>query len=342
MEGYVVIDADAHVTESAEALRQYLKEENRARPLWTTSSWDMDFGGTVGKKNEKNLHPQTQLRDMDADGIDVQVIYPSRALSLNDEKQSNLAIDVARAYNDWLAEFCATNPKRLKGVAVVALQDVAAAIAEARRAIEELGHVGIMMPTNVRDQDIGKRQFWPFYEEVERLDVGLGLHAGTRMSERMHGRFESFIAVHTVSFPFECMTALTGLTFSGVPEVFPHLRFAGLEAGCGWLPFLLDRMDEEYEKRGRQEAPLLRTKPSEYLLSGRFYFSFELDEATLPYVIERIGADKLLFSSDYPHWDTDWPRSRIKFMERGDVSDRDKHLILHENPQRFYGFSVHD
>ena len=138
MEGYAVIDADAHVTESVEGLRQYLKAENRARPLWTTSSWDMDFGGTAGKKNENNPDPKTQLRDMDADGIDVQVIYPSRGLSLNDEKQPNLAVDVARAYNDWLAEFCSADPKRLKGVAVVALQDVAAAIAEARRAVEEL------------------------------------------------------------------------------------------------------------------------------------------------------------------------------------------------------------
>ena len=69
----------------------------------------------MGKSNDK---PEVQLADMDAEGINVQVIFPSRGLSLNFEKQTRLAVDVARAYNDWLAEFCATNPRRLKGVAL--------------------------------------------------------------------------------------------------------------------------------------------------------------------------------------------------------------------------------
>lgn len=337
MKEFPIIDADAHVTESAESLRKYLRDEYRARPIWTNHSWDMDFGGTLGKHNE---NPAAQLADMDAEGIDIQFIFPSRGLSLNFEKQTKLAVDVARAYNDWLAAFCSSNPQRLKGVALVALQDVDAAVKEARRAVEELGHVGIMTPTNVRDQDIGKPEFWPFYEEVERLNVSLALHGGTRMAERMHGRFETFISVHTVAFPFECMTALTGLMFAGVPEVFPGLRFAALEAGCGWVPFLMDRMDEEFEKRGTREAPLLKAKPSDYLLRGQFYFSFELGEPMVPYVIKRVGADKLLFSSDYPHWDTEWPHAVRTLLSREDISDADKRLVLCENPQRFYGFKA--
>ena len=156
----------------------------------------------------------------------------------------------------------------------------------------------------------------------------------------MHGRFETFISVHTIAFPFECMTALTGLMFSGVPEVFPTLRFAALEAGCGWVPYLVDRMDEEFEKRGSREAPLLEAKPSEYFRKGQFYVPFELEERMLPYVIERLGADKLLFSSDYPHWDTAWPHAVQTFVSREDVSDADKRRILCDNPQRFYGFKV--
>ena len=177
-----------------------------------------------------------------------------------------------------------------------------------------------------------------YLKEVERLNVSLALHGGTRMAERMHGRFETFISVHTVAFPFECMTALTGLMFSGVPEVFPGLKFAALEAGCGWVTFLMDRMDEEFEKRGSREAPLLKAKPSEYFQRGQFYFSFELGEPMLPYVIRCLGSDKLLFSSDYPHWDTEWPHAVKTFLSREDVSDADKRLILCENPQRFYGF----
>ena len=167
---------------------------------------------------------------------------------------------------------------------MVALHDINAAIHEARRAVEELGFVGVMMPTNFRDQDIGKRQFWPFYEEIERLGVGLGLHGGVRAAERMHGRFDTFIASHSIAFPFECMAALTGLIFAGVPEAFPRLQIAALEACCGWVPFLMDRLDEEFEVRGSREAATLKRKPSEYMTNGQFFCAFELEESTLPYV----------------------------------------------------------
>ena len=144
MKPYLVVDADGHVEESSKGLQKYLKPENRGRPLWTSDSWDRNFGGALGKVNED---PHVQLEDMDADGIDVQVVYPTRGISLSAAREVDLAVDLAHAYNDWLANFCSVNPARLKGVALVALQDVNAAIAEARRAVEQLGFIGVMMPT---------------------------------------------------------------------------------------------------------------------------------------------------------------------------------------------------
>ena len=93
MERFQVIDADGHVEESAKGLQKYLKKENRGRPLWTSDSWDRDFGKTLGKNNED---PHTQLIDMDADGIDVQVIYPTRGISLSAAREVDLAVDIAR------------------------------------------------------------------------------------------------------------------------------------------------------------------------------------------------------------------------------------------------------
>ena len=339
MNGLMVVDADAHVTETAEDLRPYLKEEHRQRPIWMGGgdAWDRFLGGTLGKGN--NDDPHVQITDMEADGVDVQVIYPTRGLGLNRHKETAVAVDVAHAYNEWLAEFCATDPRRLKGAALVALQDVGAAVKEVRHAVEDLGMVGVMMPPNVRDTDIGRREFWPFYEEVERLGVGLGIHGGVG-DDRMHGRFDTFIAVHTVCFPLECMAALTGLVFAGVPEVFPKLRMAALEGNCGWMPFLMDRMDEEFELRGAREAPLLKAKPSEYLLSSRIYCAFELEETTIPYVIERFGVEKLLYSSDYPHWDSAWPNTVSTFMAREDISEAHKRVIMSQNAPRFYGFKA--
>jgi predicted TIM-barrel fold metal-dependent hydrolase len=161
MNAFPIIDADGHVTETLGSLKKYLKEEYRSRPLMTSEAWDRSFSGTLGKRNED---PKVQLADMDLDGIDIQVVFPTH-LSLNAERETAVATDIARAYNDWLAAFCAHDPDRLKGVAMVALQDINAAIREVRRASEELGLVGVMMPTNVRDQDIGKREFWRFTKQ---------------------------------------------------------------------------------------------------------------------------------------------------------------------------------
>jgi predicted TIM-barrel fold metal-dependent hydrolase len=100
----------------------------------------------------------------------------------------------------------------------------------------------------------------------------------------------------------------------------------------------MDRLDEEFEKRGFREAPLLKRKPSEYMTSDQFFYAFELEESTVPYVIQRIGADKLLYSSDYPHWDTSWPNTVKMFTGRDDISNADKRQIAWQNPQNFYGF----
>src|SRR3954452_8181242 len=100
MADFLVIDADGHVTESDASLRKHLREENRARPFMGGESWDRRFGGKLGKMNED---PQVQLADMDAEVIAIQVISPSH-LSLSAVKETDLAVDLARAWNDWIAE----------------------------------------------------------------------------------------------------------------------------------------------------------------------------------------------------------------------------------------------
>src|SRR5215469_7221607 len=107
MQKYPIIDADAHVVEAVAGMPNFLKPEYRARPIWTNHSWDMDFGGTLGKHNDK---PDVQLADMDADSIDMQVIFPSRGLSLNFEKQTQLAVNVANAYKRLAGGFLLSEP----------------------------------------------------------------------------------------------------------------------------------------------------------------------------------------------------------------------------------------
>jgi hypothetical protein len=121
----------------------------------------------------------------------------------------------------------------------------------------------------------------------------------------------------------------------GVLEHCPRLQVGFFEGGCGWVPYWLDRIDEHYEKRP-EEAPLLQGKPSEYVQDGQVFFSCEPDEKMLPYCLDRLGEDCLLFASDYPHWDMSFPHAVSHLMERQDISATQKHKLTYDNILRFY------
>jgi predicted TIM-barrel fold metal-dependent hydrolase len=126
--------------------------------------------------------------------------------------------------------------------------------------------------------------------------------------------------------------------YGGVPERFPKLRVAFLECGCGWVPYWMDRMDEEWEKR-RSEAPLLKKKPSQYLTGGTWFYATEPEESTLPYCLEKVGDDVILFASDYPHWDGGFPYMTAKLNGRQDLSAKQKEKIMRDNAARLYGWN---
>jgi predicted TIM-barrel fold metal-dependent hydrolase len=133
------------------------------------------------------------------------------------------------------------------------------------------------------------------------------------------------------------MRQLTSVVFEGVPERFPRLRLAFLEAGAGWAPYWMERMDDEYAKRGDIEAPLLKKKPSDYVRGGTIYFSCEADEWLLPQAVRLIGENQIVYASDFPHWDHSFPESIQEIQDRGDLTDGQKRKILTDNAQRLYG-----
>jgi hypothetical protein len=171
---------------------------------------------------------------------------------------------------------------------------------------------------------------------LERLDRPLLVH-NSRQGPAGEVRFDSFLLAHTVARPVETLIDCAALMYGGVPEKFPKLRIAFLECGCGWVPYWMDRMDEEWEKR-QCEAPLLKAKPSEYIARGNWFFAAEPEESTLSYVAERIGDDKLIFASDYPHWDGLFPHVVSTIRGRGDLSAAAKQKFLGDNARRLYGW----
>jgi uncharacterized protein len=337
--GMVIIDADGHAVDYEPVYRERLPAEYRNRAtIYPADNFDRTQNGTLAGKRPPDA--ARNLADNDREGIDLQVIYPTGGLFLSRVRERDYAIALARAYNDWMAEWCGIDRKRLKAVALVPLHaDARAAIGEMERAVGRLGAVGVMVNTFDRNRNVAHRDFWPFYEECARAGVAVAFHASGSDTLDPLCHFDNFLSVHTLSHAPEQLIACTAVIYSGLLEKYPDLRVAFLEAGIGWVPFWMEHMDEEYEFRPF-EAPLLKMKPSEYMACGRVFVSCEPEEKTLRYVPEFFPEDNILFASDYPHWDGQFPNAVSALADRNDISGDLKRKIFFDNPQRFYGMTL--
>jgi uncharacterized protein len=332
---YRIIDGDGHLLDGPDnCYRRYLPEPYRSRSgsFFLQFGWDIRMGGQLGKLD---ADPETYRRDMDAESIELMVAYPSPALSIGLVREFDVAAALARAYNDWARDFGQAVGGRIKPAAVIAPQSVPEAVKEARRAVTELGAVAVMMPTYVSPGfDLGLPQFDPIYAEAEALGVPVAFHATAQVSQGML-RFHKYLGVHMVSHPFEQMISIISIISNGVLDRFPRLKVAFLEAGIGWVPYWMDRFDEKYHKR-RAEMPPLKMLPSEYIRAKRCFFTCEGEESALAFMIERFGDDAILYASDYPHWDSDWPHTSQMIRDRKDIGEQSKEKILGRNALSFY------
>jgi predicted TIM-barrel fold metal-dependent hydrolase len=139
-----------------------------------------------------------------------------------------------------------------------------------------------------------------------------------------------------VSFPFDQMTAMTALVSGGVFDRHPRLRVAFLEAGVTWVPYFIDRLHEHWEKRGSWIPNGWQRDPREYVARGQIYVSCEPEETILPGVIDTCGDDFIMYASDYPHWDSEFPESSKPLRERTDIGDAARSAILGGNARRFF------
>src|SRR4029077_15867141 len=195
-----------------------------------------------------------------------------------------------RAYNSWLADFCSAGDGRLHGVAMLALQDPGAAAAEARRCAEDLGfRAAFVRPNPVGGRNFDDPAYDPIWEVMSARSMALGIHEGgfPRLPQVVKGRMTHPEQVHICCHPMEQMIAAVSLIYGGVLERFPGLQVAFLEAGCGWVPFWLERQGDHYEKglaRDFGAANDLTRPPSEYF-ARQCYVSADADEAMLAPVI---------------------------------------------------------
>ena len=276
---------------------------------------------------------QRWLEFLDKTGIEWTALYPTPGLAYGRIIYPEWAVAYARAYNNWLsAKYMKVSP-RLKGVALIPMQDVPSAVAELRRAVQELGMVAAMIPSNGLYTHVSHKQYWPIYEEAERLDCALAVHGGS-YEDLGFNTFTVFPATRALGMPIPLMVALTGMMVDGVLDAFPNLRVAFLEGGTAWVPVVLDRLKREMEYEGLD----MQKDPEEYFREGRLFVGCEGNEKALSYVIERIGYQSVVFASDFPHEITmDNCMEEIdEILERGDLQEEHKMAILGENARRLY------
>ena len=253
--------------------------------------------------------PRARLADMDVEGIDVAVLYPSLGLNFWSIVDVEAATALARAYNDWLAQYCAADPARLFGAAMVPWQSTDAAVAELRRAHDELGFRAVFLrPNPCLGRTIVHPAHEAFWATAEALDVTIGIHEGSSNTiETLGANRKPFnpLVLHAMSHAFEQMLACGQLIAQGVMERHPDLRFVFLEAGGGWAPYWLWRLDEQVAGFGGY-CPEMKLMPSEYF-ARQCWISFEIDEPALAALAPAVGADRIVWGSDYPHHDSTFP-----------------------------------
>jgi predicted TIM-barrel fold metal-dependent hydrolase len=293
---------------------------------------------------ERGFDPQTHLEAMDIEGVDVGVLYSTRGRQVlsHDDLEPAYAAALARAYNDWAYDYCQANPARLKLGAQLALHGVEPAVQEARRAVEKLGAVALVAsPHPINGRHLHDPLFDSLWTEIERLGAPLGLHptgvSSLRddISKRFVGHPASGPIAHAVRNPIESMLAYASFAMGGIFDRYPTLTVAFLESTCGWLPWWLERLDEQWEKFGPGSDVRLSAKPSEYFFR-QCYIATDPDEEGLKTVIAQIGDDRIVVSTDYPHDDSLFPHATESFLNLSGVSDESKRKILWDNCARLY------
>jgi predicted TIM-barrel fold metal-dependent hydrolase len=279
--------------------------------------------------------PHARIGDMDAEGIDAAFLYPTIGLFLGAIRDPSLAAAAARAYNRWLADYCAPFPDRLHGVAMIPLQSADAAVSELRYAVEVLGfRAGYVPPTPTVLGALHDPALTPIWETASALEVAIGVHGGSgNLTDQLGAtRFTTGRAVHLVSHTLEMFAAATSFIMCGICDRFPDLHVGFLESGGGWMAGLLDRMDRHFDDPAVNDTEL-STRPSE-IFRRQCFISFEPVEHSLAVLAEYLGPTNILWATDYPHADG-FPDAPAMIRKLG-LPPAIEEQILGAGAERFY------
>jgi predicted TIM-barrel fold metal-dependent hydrolase len=295
----------------------------------------------------RGFDADSTLMAMDIEGIDVAVMYGTRGRQIlcHDDLSPEYAAALARAYNNWAYDYCKSNPQRLKFAAQIAMHDVGMAVEEARRCVTELGAVAIIgTPNPVNGQHLHDEACEPLWNEIERLNVPVGFHPTGNSSlqddagRRYVGHANFHPIAHAIRNPVELMGAIASMTTGGILARHPALRCAFLEGTAGWVYWWLWRLDDQWEKFGPGCEYQLTMLPSEYF-KRQCYIALDVDEEPVVDVVNKMGAEYFVVSSDYPHSDGAFPEAIEQFLGLP-LNAEQRRKILWENCSRLYGIDT--
>ena len=287
--------------------------------------------------------PRQHLVDMRQDGVAGEVLYPSQGLFYFKVADPVLMSAIFRAYNDWLAEFCKVAPDRLKGIAMVNVDDVEDGIAELERTAK-LGFAGAMITEYpLEHQRYDNPEYEPFWAAAEDLGMPLSLHTATRRQGTNAGVVPRTVrdASRRATKAFLPAISLCDMIFSGVFERHPRLKVAIVEFELAWVPYVVNTADYTYHERHEEAAYRFKDglRPSDFFRRN-VALSFQEDAVGIR-LRDLIGVDTMMWGSDYPHSESTFPRSReiLDRMLAGVPAD-ERAKIVGENAARLYRFDV--
>lgn len=359
LDDYFIVDVDSHHIETESwaeiieyiedpVVRQVAREKAAAggAPYGLNGEPGLryqDVGGRIphmsGRKEtvvEETVHRDIVLarRALDSMSIDRMVIFPTPMLNLGQHPQVEMEVLLSRAYNQWLTEKILPQEPKLKTLACLPFNDPKAALQTVRDFHDTPGVVGFMI-TSMRNRPVHHNDNMELYALLEELDMPLGFHAAYDWHDGSTAQLNRFISVHAVTFVLCNIIHMCNWIVNGLPERFPNLKVIWIESGLAWVPFLMQRLDNEYMMRS-SEAPLLKRRPSDYMRE-MYYSSQPLETSDMGLLKETFRAvnaeTQLLYASDWPHWDFDVPSiiHDLPFL-----SEQGKRNILGETAKRIF------
>ena len=347
-----IIDVDIHPKASAEDLRPYLSARwwdhlqtygNRSRqgfakgfpypksqPLASRrDSWPPD-GGLPGSDV-----PFMREQLLDAYNIAYGVLEP--LLGGNTSRNLDEAAALCSAMNDWQAHDFVDLEPRLRASILVPQDDPEAAVKEIEERAGDWRFAQIQLGSKT-SEPLGRRRYWPIFAAAQANNLSIGLHiGGTQNSAPSASGWPQFYIEDHHMLVHSMQNQAASLILEGVFEAFPNLKVCLIEGGFAWAPSLGWRLDAHWAKM-RDEVPQVKRPPSEYMRTNLWFATQPVEEPENPddlrQVFEWIGWDRMVYSSDYPHWDFDDPHLAFRFQ----MTEQEKRMLFRDNALNVYTF----